>query len=121
MLTRMKPATEYAPGAAVAPPSWSRFAPLWGAQTLSMSCGGLTNFALGVWVFTKTGSATQFALLSVVSVLPGLLVLPFLGVWADRLGPRRGLLLADAAGVLFGVVLAIVVALGHSSPAWLLP
>lgn len=103
------------------PAAWSRFLPLWLAQTLSMTCGGLTNFALGVWVYTRTGSATQYALLSVVSVLPGLLALPLLGVWIDRLGARRGLLLADAAGLVFGALLVAAIALGAASPAVLLP
>jgi MFS family permease len=102
------------------PVGWSRFIAVWGSQTLSMSGQGLTSFALGVWVFLKTGSATQFALLEVASVLPGLLMLPFVGVLTDRLGPRRALLLADGGGLVTGLVLALVFAREAATPALLL-
>ena len=84
----------------------TRFGLLWAAQTLSLSCQGLTSFSLGVWVFLQTGSATRFALMELVGVLPGLLTLPLSGVLTDRLGPRRSLLLSDAWGLVAGLVLA---------------
>jgi len=73
-----------------------------------------------VWVFQTTGSATQFALLEVASVLPGLIALPFLGVLTDRLGPRRALLLADAAGMFSGLVIAACFAASAVTPGILL-
>jgi MFS family permease len=95
---------------------WGRFGLLWGPQTLSVTARGLTTFALGVWVFEKTHSATLYTLLSVCALLPGLLATPFLGVLTDRLGPRRSLLLADGVGVLVGGAVALAFVFGLASP-----
>ena len=39
------------------------FLVIWLGQVVSLVGSGLTSFALGVWVFEQTGSATQFALI----------------------------------------------------------
>ncbi|MGE3276801.1 MAG: MFS transporter [Vicinamibacterales bacterium] len=87
------------------PRGWGRFALLWGPQTLALTGRGLTTFALGVWVYERTHSATLFALLEVSAILPGILAAPGIGWAVDRLGARRALLLADLAAV--AVVLAL--------------
>ena len=79
---------------------WRRFALIWGPQTLALTGHGLTTFALGVWVYQRTQSATLFALLQVSAVLPGIIAAPYIGWVVDRLGARRALLLANAAAVL---------------------
>jgi MFS transporter, DHA3 family, macrolide efflux protein len=98
-----------------------RFLAVWSTQTLSMVGGGLTSFALGVWVFEETGSATMFALLTVATTLPGILVLPFAGVLTDRLGPRRTLLLATAGGSTVAAVLIGIHATVGLQPIHLYP
>jgi MFS family permease len=87
---------------------WRRFLGLWAAQTASMTCGGLTVFALGIWICERTGSATDFALLSVATMLPSVLALPLAGTLVDRWGPRRSLVAADLGGAVRGVVLALL-------------
>ncbi|HSY25069.1 MAG TPA: hypothetical protein VK841_23250, partial [Polyangiaceae bacterium] len=57
-------------------PGWGRFAALWAPQTLALTGRGLTMFALGVWVYEKTHSATYFSLLSLSTMLPGVLAAP---------------------------------------------
>ena len=37
---------------------------IWLGQMVSLIGSGLTGFALGVWVYQRTGSVTQFALIS---------------------------------------------------------
>jgi MFS family permease len=85
--------------------SWLRFGAIWAPQTLALTGRGLTTFALGVWVYQRTQSATLFALLEVSAILPGIVAAPLIGWAVDRLGARRALLMADAAAVL--VVLAL--------------
>ena len=54
---------------------------------------GMTLFALNVWVFQQTGSYAVFALLTMLSTLPNLLMSPLSGMVVDH-GPKRPLLLA---------------------------
>ena len=44
---------------------------VWLGQLISSVGSGLTGFALGVWVFQKTGSVTQFTAISFFGALPG--------------------------------------------------
>jgi MFS family permease len=85
--------------------SWGRFAAIWVPQTLALTGRGLTTFALGVWVYQRTESATLFALLQAIAILPSIVAAPLIGWAVDRLGARRALLIADSAAVL--VVLAL--------------
>ena len=50
------------------------FLVVWLGQLVSLTGSQLTGFALGVWVYQQTGSATQFALISVATVLPFVLI-----------------------------------------------
>ena len=68
---------------------------IWLGQLVSMLGSSLTGFALGVWVFEQTGSATQFALVLLATSLPRVLLSPFAGVVADRWDRRRLIMLSD--------------------------
>lgn len=98
---------------------WARFAAIWGPQTLALTGRGLTTFALGVWVYQRTHSATLFALLQVIAILPSIVAAPLIGWAVDRLGARRALLIADAAAVLVVVALEAAFLKGAASPALL--
>ena len=65
-------------------PGVRAFGLVWVGQLVSSVGSGLTGFALGVWVFQKTGSVTQFAAIAFFGALPGLLVAPLAGVLVDR-------------------------------------
>lgn len=60
----------------------------------------LTSFALGVWVFQRTGSATQFALISMFAMLPGVVISPLAGALVDRWDRRWILILSDTVAAL---------------------
>lgn len=77
------------------------------------------SFAIGVWIFARTGSATSFAILSICGILPTIAALPVAGVLTDRWGPRRALLAADAGGALVGLALIGMVRAGFDSAAQL--
>lgn len=74
----------------------------------SLVASGLTGFALGVWVYQLTGSATQFALISFFTILPGLLSSPFAGALVDRSDRKWMMILGDAGAALCTLVLAIL-------------
>jgi DHA3 family macrolide efflux protein-like MFS transporter len=98
---------------------WGRFAAIWGPQTLALTGRGLTTFALGVWVYQRTQSATLFALLQVIAILPSIIAAPLIGWAVDRLGARRALLIADGAAVLVVIALEAAFLNGAPSPALL--
>ena len=50
------------------PGNINKFLVIWRGQVISMLGSGLTAFALGVWIFQKTGHATPFGWLSCGSV-----------------------------------------------------
>jgi MFS transporter, DHA3 family, macrolide efflux protein len=71
------------------------FGLVWLGQLISSVGSGLTSFALGVWVFQKTGSVTQFAAIAFFGALPGLLAAPMAGVLVDRWDRRKVMLWAN--------------------------
>jgi MFS transporter, DHA3 family, macrolide efflux protein len=73
------------------------FLVVWFGQFISLLGTGLTGFALGVWVYQRSGSATQFTLMILSATLPGILLTPLAGVLADRWN-RRGLMLVSDIG-----------------------
>lgn len=98
---------------------WGRYSAIWAPQTLALTGRGLTTFALGVWVYQRTHSATLFALLQVIAILPSIVAAPLIGWAVDRLGARRALLLADGAAVLVVVALELAFLNDKASPALL--
>jgi MFS family permease len=100
-------------------PGWWRFSLLWAPQTLAITGRGLTTFALGVWVYERTHSATLFALLEVSAILPGIIAAPLIGWAVDRLGARRAMIIADASAVLVVVALEAAFYWNVASPALL--
>ena len=70
------------------PGNMNKFLIIWFGQVISMLGSGLTAFALGVWIFQKTGQATPFALTILFSNLPRILLLPVAGSLADRWNRR---------------------------------
>lgn len=89
------------------------FVLVWVGQLVSVTGSGLTKFALGVWVYQMTGSATKFAMTEVFATLPAILISPLAGVLVDRHDRRWVMILSDlgsAASVLF---IAFMFATGH--------
>ena len=90
-------------------PSLKTFLIVWLGQSVSLVGSGLTSFALGVWVFERNGSITQFALIGLFVVLPRVLLSPFAGVIVDRWDRRRAMILSDAgAGLCTLTVLVLL-------------
>jgi MFS family permease len=74
---------------------------------------GLTSFALGVWVFGRSGSATQFALIGLFATLPRVLLSPLAGALVDRWDRRRVMILSDAGAGLSTLIIAILLLTGR--------
>lgn len=86
---------------------------VWAGQLVSTLGSGLTSFALGVWIYQRTGSATLFAVNLLIWILPNLAFLPLAGVLADRWDRRLVMLLSDTGAGLSSLFIAIVLLTGQ--------
>lgn len=84
---------------------------IWFGQSVSMLGSGLAGFGIGVWVYQRTQSVTQFALISFFVTLPQLLVTPLVGALVDRWDRRWTLILSDAGA---GLCTLTIFALAHA-------
>jgi DHA3 family macrolide efflux protein-like MFS transporter len=89
------------------------FGLVWIGQLISLVGSGLTSFALGVWVYQKTGSVTQFAGIAFFGALPGLIVAPMAGVVVDRLDRRTVMLWTNLLSGLRTLAVAGLLWTGH--------
>ena len=85
---------------------------IWFGQVISLIGSGLTGFALGVWVYQTTGSATQFSLIYLFTELPAILVAPLAGSIADRWERRWVMIFSDTVSGISTVVIALLLWLG---------
>jgi amino acid adenylation domain-containing protein len=97
-------------------PSMTRFLSVAGGQTVSMLGSALTEFAIPIWVYARTGSLARFALFSVVALVPGILASPIAGAVADRFSRKRVMLLGDCTAGLTQALLAGLYFSGHLQP-----
>lgn len=84
--------------------NYSRFLLLWAGNMISQVGGGLTSFGLGVYIFNRTGSAAQMALVTLLGFLPTLLLSVPAGVLADLFDRRLLMMIGDgcsAIGILY--------------------
>ena len=98
-----------------------RFLILWAGQSVSALGTGLGSFALGVWVFKKTGSATQFAMISVAMGLALIIMNPVSGVLADRRDRRQLLLLSNVGSGLMSLIMAALLYYDRLQPWHIFP
>ncbi|MFC5666775.1 amino acid adenylation domain-containing protein [Kitasatospora misakiensis] len=65
-------------------------------QTVSLIGSALTSFALGVWAYQRSGRVLDYALVSMLAMLPAVVAGPLGGAVADRIDRRRVMLACDA-------------------------
>ncbi len=87
---------------------WRTFLIVWAGQFVSVLGSGLTSFALGVWLYQRTGSETQFAINFVCTVLPRVLLGPLGGVLADRWDRRIAMIVGDTGAAMSTLVVALL-------------
>lgn len=86
---------------------------IWQGQIVSIIGSGLTSFALGVWVYQKTGLATLYGMVVLFGTLPGVLIKPLAGAIADRFNRRSVVLLSNLGSGLGIVFIAMMIWTNH--------
>ncbi len=71
------------------------FTLVWAGQLVSVLSTNMTAFALTIWVFEETGSATALGLMQVFFITPFLLISPIAGVMVDRYNRKLMMVISD--------------------------
>lgn len=89
---------------------------LWPTQALSQLGSAMTNFALTLWLYEKTGSALRTALLSICSYAPYVLMSIFAGALSDRWDKKRTMLCCDALAAFCTLAVLALLKTGRLMP-----
>jgi len=81
------------------------------AQFVSIVGSTLSSFALGVWIYKRTGSATELALITLFATLPNVLISPLAGAAVDRWDRRWTIVLGECGLSLTTLTLAFLLQL----------
>ena len=88
------------------------FSIVWLGQIVSVLATNMTTFALSIFVFQETGSATALGLMQVFYITPYLLITPFAGVMVDRHNRKLMMMVSDLVAGLATVGILVLQAFG---------
>ncbi|CAG0997448.1 hypothetical protein ANAEL_02694 [Anaerolineales bacterium] len=88
------------------------FTLVWIGQIVSVLATSMSTFALSIWVFEKTSSATALGLVQVFFITPFLLITPIAGVMVDRHNRKLMMMVSDLAAGLATIAILILQAFG---------
>ncbi|MBP1692583.1 MAG: Major facilitator superfamily 1 [Chloroflexi bacterium] len=94
------------------PSGMSGFLVVWAGQFVSILASGMSGFALTIWMYQQTGSATAMGLMQVFYITPFLLLSPIAGVMVDRYNRKLMMMVSDLFAGAATVVLLILFATG---------
>jgi len=97
--------------------SFGKFMILWAGDFYANIASGLTAFALAIYMFEMTGTATSVALTTLFAFLPSLLLNPLSGVLADRFDRRLLMLVGDGCSA-FGLLYILLCVMSGDVREW---
>jgi MFS family permease len=77
------------------PRGFAAFAAIWSSQLVSILSSGMSGFALTIWMYERTGSATAMAATQVFYLVPFLVTTFFAGPLVDRCNRKLMMALSD--------------------------
>jgi MFS family permease len=89
------------------------FSIVWLGQIISVLATTMSGFALTIWAFEKTSSATVLGLVQLSFALPFLLISPFAGAMVDRYNRKLMMMVSDLGAVLATAGILILNAFGQ--------
>jgi len=84
------------------------FTVMWLGQTVSLIGTAMSRFALTIWAYQETGSATALALVALFSFGPTVIFSPVAGALVDRWNRKYVMIMADLAAGLSTIALLIL-------------
>jgi MFS family permease len=94
------------------PSGLAAFALVWFGQFVSVLATQMTHFALTIWVYQATGSATALGVMQVFALAPYLLLTPIAGVMVDRHNRKLMMMVSDLGAGLATLSILILQAAG---------
>ena len=93
-------------------PGMRGFILFWSGQVVSILGTNMSGFALTIWAYKLTGSATVLALAGFFFITPLLIMSPIAGVMVDRSNRKFMMMISDLASGLSTVAILILFSLG---------
>ncbi|MEL6468600.1 MAG: MFS transporter [Cyanobacteria bacterium J06623_4] len=84
------------------------FIRIWAGQLVSTIGSYMSVFALMIWIWQETGSATTLALVSFFSQLPRITITPVAGIIVDRFNRKQLMLIGDVAAAVCTLVVGLL-------------
>jgi MFS transporter, DHA3 family, macrolide efflux protein len=82
------------------PTGMNAFLLVWLGQLISVLSSSMTNFALSIWMYQQTESATAMGLMQVFFITPFLIISPFAGVMVDRYSRKLMMMISDLTAII---------------------
>ena len=95
------------------PAGMTAFIVVWIGQIISILASGMSQFALSLWMYDQTKSATAMGLMQVFFITPFLVMSVPAGVMVDRYNRKLMMMLSDFAAVLATGMVFVLYALGR--------
>ena len=89
------------------------FTLVWAGQIVSVLASSMTQFALTIWAYQETGSATALGIVNTSFIIPFLLLSPLAGVMVDRYNRKLMMMVSDLTAVLATVGILVMHATGN--------
>src|SRR5512136_2306878 len=84
------------------------FSLVWVGQIVSVLASGMTAFAMTIYMYQQTHSATAMAFVQVSYITPFLLMSPIAGVMVDRYNRKLMMMVSDIGGCSATVILLVL-------------
>lgn len=95
------------------PSGMSGFILVWLSQLVSVLATNMTQFALTIWVYEKTGSATALGLMQVFFITPFLILSPLAGALVDRHNRKLMMMVSDVTAGVGTIFILVMQATGQ--------
>ena len=100
-------------GAAKQPAGMLAFFIVWVGQIISILGSSMVGFALTLWAWRETGSATALALVGLFSFGPTVVLSPIAGALVDRWNRKLVMMLSDLGAGISSIVVLLLYYSGH--------
>jgi hypothetical protein len=95
------------------PTGMTAFLVIWIGQIVSVLASSMSHFALTIWMYQRTESATAMGMMTVFFITPFLLLSPVAGVMVDRYNRKLMMMVSDLAAILATGMIFVLYALGR--------